>query len=128
MRLLLDTHALLWWWRGDRQLSPRARDAIAAVDAEIYVSAATAWEIATKVRIGKLAAAKGLVSEFEATLAEQGFRHLPISVAHGLRAGSLPGNHRDPFDRILAAQSMIEDLPIVSRDEEIQQLGVRTFW
>jgi PIN domain nuclease of toxin-antitoxin system len=128
MRLLLDTHALLWWWEGDRRLSLRAREAMSAADAEIYVSAATAWEIATKVRIGKLVMARDLHDEFEAGLAEQGFRQLPITVTHGRRAGSLPGRHGDPFDRILAAQSFLEDLPIVSNDDEIKRLGVEVLW
>ena len=128
MKLLLDTHALLWWWEGDRRLSLRARDAMSAADAEIYVSAATAWEVATKFRIGKLPLARFSVDEFELSLTEQGFRQLAITVAHGLRAGSLKGPHRDPFDRILAAQSLIEELPIVSNDEAVRQFGVETFW
>jgi PIN domain nuclease of toxin-antitoxin system len=128
MRLLLDTHALLWWWLDDPRLSRRASEAIDAQDADVYVSAATAWEIATKVRLGKLPAARRLADEFEAGLAEQGFRQLPITVAHGRRAGSLPGRHGDPFDRILAAQSFVEELPIVSNDDEIRRLGVDVLW
>lgn len=99
-----------------------------AQDADIYVSAATAWEIATKVRIGKLPAARPLTDQFEAGLAEQGFRQLPITVAHGRRAGLLKGVHRDPFDRILAAQSAIEDLPVITADVRIRQLGARILW
>ncbi len=128
MRLLLDTHALLWWWGGDTRLPPKIREMIESGTSEVLVSAASAWEIATKVRIGKLPTAKPLVERFEELLSEQGFRHLAITLAHGRRAGSLPGRHRDPFDRILAAQSLIEDLPIVSSDEGILRFGVRTYW
>ena len=128
MKLLLDTHALLWWWEGDRRLSLRARDAMSAADADIYVSAATAWEIATKVRIGKLPAARRLAEQFETGLAEQGFRQLAITVEHGSCAGSLKGDHRDPFDRILAAQSTIEELPVVSADARIGRFGAEMLW
>jgi PIN domain nuclease of toxin-antitoxin system len=128
MRLLLDTHALLWWWLDDPRLSRRASEAIGAQDADVYVSAATAWEIATKVRIGKLPAAQRLAEQFEPSLAKQGFRQLAITVAHGSRAGSLKGDHRDPFDRILAAQSMIEGLTVVSADGRIGRLGADTLW
>ena len=128
MKLLLDTHALVWWWEGDRRLSLRARDAMSAADAEIYVSAATAWEIATKVRIGKLPAARRLAEQFETGLAEQGFRQLAITVEHGSCAGSLKGDHRDPFDRILAAQSIIEELPVVSADARIGRFGAEMLW
>jgi PIN domain nuclease of toxin-antitoxin system len=128
MRLLLDTHALLWWWLDDPRLSRRAAEAIGGEDAEVHVSAATAWEIATKVRIGKLPAARRLVEHFEVGLAAEGFRQLPITVAHGRRAGSLAGDHRDPFDRILAAQSMIEGLTVVSADARIGRLGATSIW
>jgi PIN domain nuclease of toxin-antitoxin system len=128
VRLLLDTHTLLWWWLDDPRLSQRASEAIGDLDAEVYVSAATAWEIATKVRIGKLPSARRLAEHFEAGLAEQGFRKLPITVAHGSRAGLLKGDHRDPFDRILAAQSLIEDLPVASADVRIARFGAALFW
>jgi PIN domain nuclease of toxin-antitoxin system len=128
MRLLLDTHALLWWWLDDPRLSRRASEAIGRGHAEVYVSAATAWEIATKVRLGKLPAARRLAEEFEAGLAEEGFHELPITVAHGTRAGLLKGDHGDPFDRMLAAQSMIEGLPVVSADARIGRLGAELLW
>lgn len=128
MRLLLDTHALLWWWLDDPRLSRRASEAISAADADVHVSAATAWEIATKVRIGKLPAARRLAEQFEKGLAEQGFRQLAITVEHGSCAGSLKGDHRDPFDRILAAQSIIEELAVVSADARIGHFGVKMLW
>jgi PIN domain nuclease of toxin-antitoxin system len=128
MKVLLDTHALLWWLWGDPRLSRAARRAIETADAEVYVSAASALEIATKVRIGKLPEAKRLAGTFSAALTEQGFRQLPITVAHALRAGVLAGAHRDPFDRLLAAQSMLEDLPIVSGDAWLKTFGVSAIW
>jgi PIN domain nuclease of toxin-antitoxin system len=128
MRLLLDTHALLWWWFDDPRLSRRAREAIAAEDSEVWVSAASAWEVATKVRAGKLEHARGLSERFEPGLAAEGFRQLAITVEHGSCAGSLKGDHRDPFDRILAAQSIIEELTVVSADARIGRLGAEMLW
>lgn len=128
MRLLLDTHALLWWWQGNPRLSRTARDAIAREAAETYVSAATAWELATKVRIGKLPEARRLAEGFVEGLTEQGIFMMPITVAHGHRAGWLEGPHKDPFDRMLAAQALMEDCAVVTNDEKIARFGVRTIW
>jgi PIN domain nuclease of toxin-antitoxin system len=129
MRLLLDTHALLWWLEGSRRLSKRAREAIANEASEIFVSAATAWEIATKVRIGKLPSATSLPPILVRVLREQRFASLAISVDHGTRAGSLPGTHRDPFDRMLIAQAQAEDLDLVTNERDIfGAYGIRTFW
>jgi PIN domain nuclease of toxin-antitoxin system len=128
MRLLLDTHTLLWWWLDDPRLSRRASEAIAAEDSEVHVSAASAWEIATKVRIGRLERATDLSERFEAEVAREGFHPIPITVAHARQAGALEGEHRDPFDRILAAQSMMEDLELVSMDRRIGKLGARLIW
>ncbi|MBA2321101.1 MAG: type II toxin-antitoxin system VapC family toxin [Deltaproteobacteria bacterium] len=123
MRVLLDTHVLLWWLLGDDRLSGARRDALANPDTEVWVSAASGWEIATKHRIGKLGLAPRVVHDLPQILAEQHFRVLEISLAHALRAGSLPGAHRDPFDRMLAAQSVLENLPIVSADDALDALG-----
>jgi PIN domain nuclease of toxin-antitoxin system len=128
VRLLLDTHALLWWWKAGSQLSDAAASAIAAPDNEVYVSAASAWEIATKVRKGQLPAFAAGLSAFAADLTRDGFRHLEVTVAHGLQSGSLGGDHKDPFDRLLAAQAMLEDLVIVTRDAQIAAFGCRTLW
>ena len=127
MRLLLDTHALIWWWQGNPRLSERARELIVE-GVSVFVSASTAWELATKVRIGKLLEARPMLTGFDERLADQGFTRLPISVAHGLRAGLLQGVHRDPFDRILVAQAIMEDLDIVTNDRAFQRLGARTVW
>src|SRR6266567_5059425 len=105
MRLLLDTHAFLWWLAGDKRMTSRSRAAIADEANDIYVSAASAWEVATKARLGKLQGAEFIAQEFGEHLALQGFTGLNITVEHGQRAGNLPGPHRDPFDRMLIAQA-----------------------
>ena len=126
--MLLDTHALLWWVQDDPQLSPKARAALASFDSEVYVSAASAWEIATKVRIGKLPGAEAFASEFTERLLRLSFRELPISVQHGQRAGLLPGTHKDPFDRMLIAQAQAENLPILSNERIFDEYHVRRIW
>lgn len=128
MRLLLDTHALLWWLLGDARLAPRARDAIADEESVVYVSAATAWEIATKTRIGKLPDAEALAQNLAEVVEANGFRCLPISLEHGQRAGSLPGAHKDPFDRMLIAQAQAENLVLVSNEEIFNQYGIARLW
>jgi len=126
--LLLDTHAFLWWLAGDEALSPEARKAIADEDNTIFVSAASAWEIATKHRIGKLPGAASIVIDMDRILAEQGFDGLSISLRHAQAAGALPGPHRDPFDRMLIAQAMLEDLILVSNEEPFDAYGVKRLW
>ena len=128
MRLLLDTHALLWWLDGDRRLSRKARRAIADRETTVLVSAASAWEIATKVRIGKLPGATDVAADIPGCLARQRFEGLDISVLHAQRAGRLPGTHRDPFDRVLIAQAQIEDLPVVTNDEIFDVYRVTRLW
>jgi PIN domain nuclease of toxin-antitoxin system len=128
MRILLDTHVLLWWMIGDRRLSPRARAAVAAPGAEVFVSAASAWELAVKVRLGKLPEATRLTHRLPESLAEQDFKALPISIEHGRLGGLLPGAHRDPFDRVLAAQSLLDDLVLVTNDAALSTFGVKTLW
>jgi PIN domain nuclease of toxin-antitoxin system len=127
-RLLLDTHALLWWLTGDPQLSAAARRAIAQESAEVFLSAASAWEIATKVRLGRLADPAGATDSLDAHVRAQGFRELPITLEHGRRAGKLPGSHKDPFDRMLIAQTQSEGLAIVSNDRAFDPFGVERIW
>lgn len=127
-RLLLDTHALLWWLTGDRQLSPAARAAIADPAAAVLVSAASAWEIATKIRLGKLSDPRGVLDSLAAHLGAQGFADLPITVEHARRAGRLPGPHRDPFDRMLIAQAQTEGLALVSNERPFDAYGVVRIW
>lgn len=128
MRVLLDTHALLWWLDGDRRLSRRARSVIADNENVVLVSAASAWEIATKVRLGKLSGAFEVAAELPAILRQQDFEPLPIAIVHALKAGNLPGPHRDPFDRMLIAQAQHEDLGLVSNERVFDAYGVRRVW
>ena len=128
MRVLLDTHTLLWWLDGDRRLSRRARHTIGAETTTVLVSAASAWEITTKVRIGKLPGAMDVAADVAGCLAQQRFDSLDITVLHAQRAGRLPGSHRDPFDRMLIAQAQIEDLTIVTNDRIFDTYGVSRLW
>ena len=128
MRLLLDTHALLWWSSGDDQFSDNARAAIVDEDNEKLISAATAWEISTKYRLGKLPEAEELVLDMSGYMANQNFIELPITLEHALRAGSLPGPHSDPFDRMLIAQAIVDDLVLVSNETVFDRYGVQRMW
>ena len=128
MRILLDTHAFIWWMAGNLRLVERARKAVAAEENDVLVSAATAWEIATKHRLGRLPEADALAGDLRAAIASQGFEELPLSVADGERAGGLAGPHRDPFDRMLIAQALRYDLVIVSNEEEFDRYGARRLW
>ena len=128
VKLLLDTHALLWWLADSPELPSRVRAKIADPAASVWVSASSAWEIATKVRIGKLELETAEAEALEKTVLEEGFHLLPIQFSHALRAGLLKSGHRDPFDRILAAQALVEDFTVVSRDPEMKKLGCRTVW
>ena len=128
MRILLDTHALLWWLDGDRRLSQRVRRLVADDDTMVLVSAASVWEICTKFRLGKLPGAATVAADVKGCLDSQGFVPLAITVDHAQRAGSLPGPHRDPFDRVLIAQSQAEDLPLVTVDPVFGLYGVKVIW
>lgn len=126
--LLLDTHTLLWWLAGDPRLPARARQMIADSDGTIFVSAASAWEIATKFRSGKLPGAADLASGFVEIIESQGFVGLDISIAHAQEAGMLPGPHRDPFDRMLIAQAHLEGLTVLSNDAAFDVYAVPRIW
>ena len=128
MQLLLDTHAFLWWLGGDDSLSGNARAAIADEANSVFISAASAWEITTKHRIGKLSGVGAIVADLKAAIADQGFAGLAISLRHGQVAGALPGPHRDPFDRMLIAQAMLEDMVLVSNEQPFDAYGVRRLW
>ena len=127
-RLLLDTHTLLWWWTDDDSLSDEARRAIADPCAEVHISAASAWEISALWRLGRIDHAPGAVSRFHELVEADGFHHLPITHFHCLRAGGYPAEHRDPFDRLLAAQSELERLTLVTRDTAFTQFPAVVFW
>lgn len=128
MKLLLDTHTLLWWWKDDPRLSTRAAEAIADDTNVVLVSAASAWEIATKHRIGKLPGAESALGEFHQLIVADGFSHLAISYQHALKAGAFDVEHRDPFDRMLAAQSIIEGATLVTDDAAIKGFRARCLW
>jgi PIN domain nuclease of toxin-antitoxin system len=128
MRLLLDTHTLLWWLDGDRRMSKRARALVGRGTNEVFVSAASAWEITTKWRLGKLPGAADVAADVAGAVASQVFLPLPITLAHAQLAGHLTTSHRDPFDRMLAAQAVIEGVPIVSNDEAFDLFGVMRLW
>lgn len=125
---LLDTHALIWWWLGDPALSARAGRIMSERPGPIHVSAVSGIEVALKVRAGKLPALAEPVLGFDANVVEDGFRHLDIRHDHAVRAGLMPGEPRDPFDRILAAQALIEGLTVVTRDPALAALGCEVVW
>jgi PIN domain nuclease of toxin-antitoxin system len=128
VRFLLDTHTLIWWMTDDRRLSKPAHALIAHRDNVSLVSAVSAWEIATKVRLGRLPAAADLVQSFVADVIREGMEILAVSAEHGIRAGSLHGSHQDPFDRMLIAQAVAENIPIVSNDRAFDQYDVERLW
>ncbi|HJX74636.1 MAG TPA: type II toxin-antitoxin system VapC family toxin [Candidatus Deferrimicrobiaceae bacterium] len=128
MRVLLDTHVLLWWLFDDLGLSASARALIADPGNAVLVSSASAWEIATKRRLGKLPEAEEAVENLPRLLREARIEFMPITVEHALAAGALPGPHRDPFDRMLIAQSRIENLPVVTADPVFAQYSVPVLW
>lgn len=125
-KLLLDTHALIWWAISDKRLSRKVRSLIEDEQTVVFVSSASAWEIATKVRLGTLTwSSPGSVESY---CRNQGFELLSISVAHAERAGSWPQEHGDPFDRMLAAQGEREQLPVATNDPKIKLFDVATIW
>ena len=128
MRLLLDTHTLIWWMTSDRQLSKTAQALIGQKSNVALVSAASAWEMATKVRLGRLPPAAGLIQDFVIQLAREHIEILDVTADHGIRAGSLPGPHKDPFDRMLIAQALAENVPILSNDRALDGYGVTRVW
>jgi len=128
VRLLIDTHALLWWLNDEPSLSPAARKAMAESSNVLLVSAASAWEIATKVRLGKLPTAEELAADFQGFMLREGFTILDITANHAIRAGLLPGPHKDPFDRMLISQAQAESVPIVTNERIFQAYGVRRVW
>jgi PIN domain nuclease of toxin-antitoxin system len=128
MRVLVDTHILIWAGLAPARLGRRATTILANRSNEVYVSAASAWEIATKVRLGKLPGAEQLERDFIDSVQDAGYTLLSITAATALRAGRLLGDHRDPFDRILAAQALAEDIPILSIDAKLDSFGIARIW
>jgi PIN domain nuclease of toxin-antitoxin system len=127
-RFLLDTHVLLWWLFDDRRLNALARSIIQNPANAIFVSSASGWEISTKYRLGKLPHAEEAVRNLPSLLRRALMDVLPITIEHALAAGTLPGLHRDPFDRMLIAQGQIEKLPIITSDTVFKQYSVELVW
>ena len=128
MRFLLDTHTFLWWIADDPHLSERARQLISDPENDIFLSAASGWEMAIKTQLGKLR----LPDHFEQFIAEQLFRNnitsLPVMMSHALHVQSLPLHHRDPFDRLLIAQGQLEKMPIITTDSVFADYDVEIVW
>ena len=128
MRVLLDTHALLWAKISPEKLGRQAAEIIAQPLNVVFVSAASAWEIATKVRLGKLPGLEKLERDFLEIMEQSGYTLLPIDVANALRAARFTAPHRDPFDRMIAAQALAMDIPVLSKDPKLELFGVRRLW
>jgi PIN domain nuclease of toxin-antitoxin system len=125
---ILDTHTLIWAGQAQHRLGPMARTAFSNPDNVFLVSAATAWEIATKVRLGKLPEAKALEANFVTIVTEAGYKLVPITVDDALSAGRMAGAHRDPWDRMIAAQALALGIPVISIDPKLDAFGVRRLW
>lgn len=128
LRYLADTHALIWYLTGSQMLPVSARATIEDDAHDILVSAATAWEITTKHRLGKLPDVAMIASDVEGALTRQGFRPLSISMKHAELSGRLPGPHRDPFDRMLIAQALTDNLILISNETRFDAFGVQRLW
>jgi PIN domain nuclease of toxin-antitoxin system len=128
VRVLLDTCTLIWAAVSPKSLTPKTRKIIADKNNSILVSAACAWEIATKVRLGKLPGVERLERDFADAMADAGYTALAIDTESALRAGRFTSAHRDPFDRMIAAQALALDIPILSPDSQLDEFGVRRIW
>lgn len=128
MKCLLDTHAFLWWITDSDRLSPRARQLIGDGENEIFFSAASGWEIAIKVGLGRLSLPEDLPSFISRQLAVNAFEVLPVHLGHALRVSLLPDHHRDPFDRLLVAQAQAEGLAILSADSQLKGYPIEVVW
>jgi PIN domain nuclease of toxin-antitoxin system len=128
MRLLVDTHAFFWWLTVDKKLSPSALSVLEDDSNEVLVSSVVVWELATKSRLGRWPEASPIVEGLDEFILASGLRPLPITIGHGRLAGLLAGDHRDPFDRMLAAQARIEEVPLVTVDRAFARFGVDVLW
>lgn len=128
MRVLLDTHVFLWWITDDERLSPRARQVMVEGRNTLVLSAASGWEMAIKAQLGRLSVAGDFASFLSEQLALNGIDTLPVTMAHALHVYELPAHHRDPFDRLLVAQALLEGIPIVTADPEIARYPVEVIW
>jgi PIN domain nuclease of toxin-antitoxin system len=128
MKYLLDTHTFLWWNLDDPQLSERARETIANGENEIFISAASAWEIAIKTAKGRLVLPEEPAQYFANRMSQYHFQALPVHISHAVHVYGLPDYHEDPFDRLLIAQCQLESMPLISKDEDIQQYDLEVIW
>jgi PIN domain nuclease of toxin-antitoxin system len=128
VRLLIDTHVLIWWTGAAHLLSQTARDSLLAPSNEIVVSAATAWEIALKQRLGKLAYSPRFLADFDANVLALSFLPMPVTAAHMVAGAELTAPHKDPFNRMLAGQALVEQMAVVTADAQFQALGVHVVW
>lgn len=127
-RYLLDAHTAIWWWTTSPKLGTRACEVIAAGDSPVFVSAASVWEIAIKSAKGRLPEIENFREDYPLLMARNRFGRMDVSDEHALRAGYLAGEHRDPFDRIIAAQALVEDLTVLTRDPQLAALGCKVLW
>ncbi|MGA9348937.1 MAG: type II toxin-antitoxin system VapC family toxin [Anaerolineae bacterium] len=128
MKVLLDTHSFLWWITDSPRLSAWAREVIRDSNNELFFSAASGWEIAIKAQLGRLQLPDNLEQFIKDQLSLNTILALPIQLHHALHVHTLPQHHRDPFDRMLVAQSQVENLPILTADSQIAQYDVETIW
>lgn len=128
MRALIDTHAFIWWMDANPRLSSRAREALANEPNECLFSIASVWEMAIKISLGRMVGRGRLDRDLPEQLAANGLALLPISLAHVTRVADLPFHHRDPFDRLLIAQALVEGVPVVTVDEVFNDYGVDRIW
>ncbi len=128
MAYLLDTHALVWWWLTDPKLSDPSRAVLSDRSQQVLISAVTAYEIANKVRLGKWAVMQQMLDVYDVAAAQDGFNGLPVSSRHAHHAGMMAGEHRDPFDRMIAAQALVDDLVVITRDPAIAAFGCKVLW
>jgi PIN domain nuclease of toxin-antitoxin system len=128
MRYLLDSHAFLWFAKNDPRLSPTALSAIQNAGSELYLSVASAWEISIKVGLGKLQVNQPLDTFLPRQLHQNGIQLLPITLEHAITVSALPLHHRDPFDRLLVAQSSESSIPLISADPILDQYGIQRIW
>lgn len=128
MKLLLDTHTLLWMFAAPDRLGEQAAEAVVNVENALSVSAGSLWEIAIKIGIGKLELGQDWSRRLDRRMSQGNITVLPIGIRHCARVSKLPHHHRDPFDRLIIAQSLAEKLPVVSRDEHFDRYGVKRLW
>ena len=128
MKLLLDTHVLIWWLADPWRVPDHVQDTIVQSASDVFVSAASAWEIGVKLRIGKLAFDAVFLDDFDTQVRSLAFGPLPMTAAHAVAGAKLPGSHKDPFDRMLIAQSLVEDIPLVSSDAAFDAYPINRLW